>query len=289
MDTLKIAVVGVGGCGKNMAQQVKGRMENLETIAINTDRMSLKSSRVDKKVLIEASREMESVREAAKISRDLLKDVLKDKNLVFVIAGMGGATGTAASPVVAEVAKELGAVVIAVVTVPFKVETRERRRRAFEGLEELRRVADTVIVLENEILLKYFGDLPLSDGFVMMNELVAEALMGISELIKQSCLDLADLKAMMTGVGMLLVAEKTAAGLDYYPWLGANYRKAKCALVHLTAGPENTVEELSDFMEELTSELENANVVWSVRVEEGQKGIAAIVVVIGVDWNGSNE
>lgn len=95
---------------------------------------------------------------------------------------------------------------------------------AFEGLEELRRVADTVIVLENEILLKYFGDLPLSDGFVIMNELVAEAIMGISELIKQSCLDLAELKAMMIGVSMLLVAEKTAAGLDYYPWLGANYR-----------------------------------------------------------------
>lgn len=93
--------------------------------------MSFKSTRVDKKVLIEASRDMESVKEAAKISRNLLKDVLKDKNLAFVIAGMGGATGTAASPIVAEVAKELGAVVIALVTVPFKVETRERRRRGF--------------------------------------------------------------------------------------------------------------------------------------------------------------
>lgn len=302
-----IAFVGVGGAGNNTVNRIEtmGKIEGVETIAINTDRLHLDAIQADRKVLIGKSLTKglhaggipELGRKAAELSRDALKDILKDKDIVFITAGMGGGTGTGASPVIAEIAKKAGAIVIAMVSFPFEAESK-RRRRAVEGIEELRNVTDTVIVLENDKLLKYAGDLPLNEAFAVMDQLIAETVRGISETITQPSLvnlDFADLKTVL-GTGdfaMLLIGEtakeenKPVAVVHdalSHPWLEADCKGAKGALIRIIGGPELTMRETNDIVELLTYELDpNANIIWGARISEEYKGkISAIAIMTGI-------
>jgi cell division protein FtsZ len=300
----RIAIIGVGGAGNNSMNRLEnlGGLNGVDRIAINTDRLHLDSIACEKKVLIGKSvtRGLGSGglpdvgRKAAELDRDVLRDILEGKNFVFITAGMGGGTGTGATPVIAEVAKEAGAIVVAMVSFPFEVE-RRRREKAAEGIEKLRDATDTVIVLENDKLIKYAGNLPVNDAFKTMDMLIAGTIQGITETITQPSLvnlDFADLKAVMEagGVAVMLVGEtsksenKSEAVVEdafSHPLLEADYRGAKGALIHVTGGSDLTMKETNDIVELLTYELDrDANVIWGARIKEDWNGMAKVTAIM---------
>ncbi|MDP2845541.1 MAG: cell division protein FtsZ, partial [Candidatus Methanoperedens sp.] len=180
--TPKIVVVGCGGGGNNTVNRLYNiGIAGAETIAINTDKIHLDITQADKKILVGKSITRglgaggfpEVGKRAAELARGTLEEVLKDANLVFITAGMGGGTGTGVAPVVASIAKDQGAIVIGMVTSPFRVE-RARMVKAEEGLDELRNAADTVIVLDNNRLLDYVPNLPIDQAFSVMDQLISE-------------------------------------------------------------------------------------------------------------------
>ncbi len=178
----RIKIVGCGGAGNNTINRLFNiGVGSVETIAVNTDKQGLDMIKADKKILVGKSLTRglgaggfpEIGKRAAELARGTLQEVLKDADLVFVTAGMGGGTGTGTAPVVAQVAKEQGAIVVGMVSTPFKVE-RARIVKAEEGIADLRSAADTVIVLDNNRLLEYVPDLPLEQSFSVMDQLISE-------------------------------------------------------------------------------------------------------------------
>ena len=300
----QLAIVGVGGAGNNSMDRLEhlGGLNGVDRIAINTDKLHLDSISCEKKVLIGksltrglgAGGSPSIGRKAAELDKEELRGLLDGKNIVFLTAGMGGGTGTGASPLVAKLAKDAGAIVIAMVSFPFEAE-RIRRKRAAEGVEELRNASDTVIVLENEKLLKYTGNLPVNDAFKTMDLLIASTIQGITETITQPSLvnlDFADLKAVMAegGVAVMLVGEtkksenKPEAVVSdalSQPLLEVDYRGAKGALIHITGGSDLTMKETNDIVELLTYELDrNANVIWGARINDAYDGKARVTAIM---------
>jgi cell division protein FtsZ len=300
----RLAIVGVGGAGNNSMNRLEslGGLNGVDRIAINTDKLHLDSIRCEKKVLIGksltrglgAGGSPDIGRKAAELDKEELKGLLKRQNVLFLTAGMGGGTGTGAAPVVAEVAREEGAIVVAMVSFPFEAE-RIRRKKALEGIERLREVTDTVIILENDKLLKYAGNLPVNDAFKTMDMLIAETIQGIAETITKPSLvnlDFADFKAVMGegGVAVMLVGSTSKAENKpeavvqdalCHPLLEANYRGAKGALIHVTGGSDLTMKETNDIVELLTYELDSsANVIWGARINEDYNGRAKITAIM---------
>ncbi|MBE0516969.1 MAG: cell division protein FtsZ [Methanophagales archaeon] len=300
----QLAIIGVGGAGNNSMNRLEslGGLNGVDRIAINTDKLHLDSIKCEKKMLIGrsltrglgAGGSPDIGRKAAELDKEELRGLLKGKNFVFLTAGMGGGTGTGASPVVAEVAKEEGAIVVAMVSFPFEAE-RIRRKKAAEGIERLRDATDTVIVLENDKLIKYAGNLPVNDAFKTMDMLIAETIQGIAETITKPSLvnlDFADLKAIMEtgGVAVMLVGQTSKAENKpeavvqdalCHPLLEANYRGAKGALIHVTGGSDLTMKETNDIVELLTYELDSsANVIWGARINGDYNGKAKITAIM---------
>jgi cell division protein FtsZ len=300
----QIGIVGVGGAGNNSMNRLEslGGLNGVDQIAINTDKLHLDSIACKKKVLIGksltrglgAGGSPDIGRKAAELDKEELKGLLKRQNILFLTAGMGGGTGTGASPVVAEVAKEEGAIVVAMVSFPFEAE-RIRRKKALEGIKRLREVTDTVIILENDKLLKYAGNLPVNDAFKMMDILIAETIQGIAETITKPSLvnlDFADFKAVMGegGVAVMLVGqtsksenkpEAVVQDALCHPLLEANYKGAKGALIHVTGGADLTMKETNDIVELLTYELDpSANVIWGARINEDYNGKAKVTAIM---------
>ncbi|NMX21312.1 cell division protein FtsZ [ANME-1 cluster archaeon GoMg4] len=300
----QLAIVGVGGAGNNSMNRLEymGGLNGVSRIAVNTDKLHLDSIKCEQKVLIGksltkglgAGGSPDIGRKAAELDRDKLRGFLSKKNFVFLTAGMGGGTGTGATPVTADIAKEEGAIVVAMVSYPFEVE-RIRRKRAAEGIERLRESTDTVIVLENDKLIKYAGNLPVNDAFRTMDMLIAETIQGITETITQPSLvnlDFADLKAVMEagGVAVMLVGETTKSENKpeavvedalSHPLLEADYRGAKGALIHVTGGSDLTMKETTDIVELLTYELDpDANVIWGARINDDYNGKAKVTAIM---------
>jgi cell division protein FtsZ len=300
----QLAIVGVGGAGNNSMNRLEylGGLAGVSRIAVNTDKLHLDSIKCEKKILIGksltrglgAGGSPDMGRKAAELDKDKLREFVKGKNFVFLTAGMGGGTGTGAAPVVAEIAKEEGAIVVAMVSYPFEAE-RIRRKRAAEGIQRLREATDTVIVLENDKLIKYAGNLPVNDAFRTMDMLIAETIQGITETITQPSLvnlDFADLKAVMEagGVAVMLVGatgkseNKPEAVVEEalcHPLLEADYRGAKGALIHVTGGSDLTMKETNDIVELLTYELdEDANVIWGARINDDYNGKAKVTAIM---------
>ncbi|RLG26737.1 cell division protein FtsZ [Methanosarcinales archaeon] len=301
----QIIVVGCGGGGGNTINRLHAiGIAAAETIAINTDRVHLASIKANKRILIGkkltkglgAGGFPEVGRKAAETAKHELEQMLADANLVFITAGMGGGTGTGSAPVVAQIAKEQGAIVIGMVTSPFNVE-RERRVKAEEGLEELRQIADTVIVLENERLLNYVPNLPIDQAFSVMDQLIAVTVKSISETITQPSLiniDYADVQAIMKdgGVAVMLVGE--AKGQDKtnevlrqalnHPLLDINYSGATGCLLHVTGGPDMSLQEAEQIADALTYELDQrANVIWGARVSpDYEDKIQVLAIMTGI-------
>jgi len=301
----RILIVGCGGAGNNTVNRLYNMgVEGAETIALNTDKQHLDMIESDIKVLVGksitkglgAGGDPEVGRCATELGRRTLETLLKDTDLVFVTAGMGGGTGTGAAPIVAQIAKAHGAIVVAMVSTPFNVE-RARLIKAEEGLEELRRDADTVIVLDNNRLLDYVPNLPIDHAFSVMDQIIAETVKGISETITQPSLinlDYADVRTIMNsgGVAAMLVGESGSQDKARdvvreafnHPLLEVDFRGARGALIHITGGPDLTLKEAEEISKALTSQLDpNANVIWGARVQKGYEGrVRVMSIVTGV-------
>jgi cell division protein FtsZ len=301
----RILIVGCGGAGNNTVNRLYNiGVDGAETIALNTDKQHLDMIDADIKVLVGksitkglgAGGDPEVGRCATELGRRTLETLLKDTDLVFVTAGMGGGTGTGAAPIVAQIAKAHGAIVVAMVSTPFNVE-RARLIKAEEGLEDLRKDADTVIVLDNNRLLEYVPNLPIDHAFSVMDQIIAETVKGIAETITQPSLinlDYADVRTIMNsgGVAAMLVGESRSQDKARdvvreafnHPLLEVDFRGAKGALIHITGGPDLTLKEAEEIAKALTSQLDpNANVIWGARVQRGYEGrVRVMSIVTGV-------
>ncbi len=297
-----IKVIGVGGAGNNMVGWLyKKGIKGAEIIATNTDHQHLNITGADRKFLIgkDCTKGLgcggfpSKGAEAAQESLIQLKDSLRDSDMVFVCAGMGGGTGTGAAPVVAQVAKDTGAIVIGTVTMPFKIE-RARCDKAEFGLQQLRQVSDTVIVIDNNRLVQIAGNLPIQQAFAVANELVATMIKGIVETIAVPSLvnlDYADVKAIMSNGGVAAIGvgssdtnnrvEEAVKGALSNPLLDISYDGATGALIHVTGGPDMTLDEVSRIGEMVTESLDDdANVIWGARVSDEMKGKLTVMTII---------
>ncbi len=297
-----IKIIGSGGAGNNMVSWLyrKG-IKGAEIVACNTDQQHLRVSEADRKFLIgkDVTRGLgcggfpQKGAEAAKESLNEIKEVLRGADMVFICAGMGGGTGTGSAPVIAEVARDTGAIVIGTVTMPFKIE-RARVDKAEIGLEQLRNVSDTVIVIDNNRLVQIAGNLPVQQAFAVANELVATMIKGIVETIALPSLvnlDFADVKAIMKNGGVAAIGvgasdtnnrvEEAVKGALTNPLLDIDYHGATGALIHIIGGPDMTLEEVSRAGELVTETLdENANVIWGARITDDMKGKITIMTII---------
>ncbi|MBM3233256.1 MAG: cell division protein FtsZ [Candidatus Liptonbacteria bacterium] len=300
-----IKVFGIGGAGSNMATWLFNKGINGASIyAINTDALHLSITKADEKILIgkELTRGLgcggypAKGREAAKESLSELKKSASGADMVFVLTGMGGGSGTGASPVVAQLAKESGAVVIGVVTMPFECE-KARHDKAEFGLQELTEVVDTVIVIDNNRLVDIAGNLPMEQAFAVANELVSTMIKGIVETITLPSLinlDYADVSAIMKNgdVAVIGVGESdTTARVDEavrqaltHPLLDVDYKGATGALIHITCGPDFKLEEFAGVGELVTENIsQDAQVIIGARVnKEFANRVRVITIMTGV-------
>ena len=300
-----IKVFGCGGAGCNAITWLFNKGINGATIyGINTDALHLSITKADEKVLIgkELTRGLgcggypNKGREAAKESVSELKRAAGGADMVFVLAGMGGGTGTGSSPVVAQLAKESGAVVIGVVTMPFECE-KARVEKAEFGLQELTEVADTVIIIDNNRLVDIAGNLPMEQAFAVANELVSTMIKGIVETITLPSLinlDYADVSAIMKNgdVAVIGVGESdTTARVEEavkqaltHPLLDVDYKGATGALIHITCGPDFKLEEFAGVGELVTENISpDAQVIIGARVnKEFQNKVRVITIMTGV-------
>ena len=279
-----IKVIGCGGAGSNMINWLyKKGIRGAEIIATNTDQQHLNITEADKKFLIgkEITRGLgcggfpQKGAEAAKESIAEIKDSLKGAEMVFVCAGMGGGTGTGSAPVVAKVAKENDAIVIGTVTMPFNIE-RARIDKAEFGLQQLREVCDTVIVIDNNRLVAIAGNLPVQQAFAVANELISTMIKGIVETIAVPSLvnlDFADVKAIMTNGGVAAIGvgasdtknrvDEAVRGALANPLLEISYKGATGSLIQIEGGPDMTLDEVNRIGELVTENLDaDAYVLW---------------------------
>ncbi|MBR9677785.1 MAG: cell division protein FtsZ [Nanoarchaeota archaeon] len=300
-----IKVIGVGGAGNNMADWLyrKG-VRGAEIISANTDKQHLDAREADIKILIgkDVTRGLgaggypQKGEEAARESSQELKDALKNCDMLFLCAGMGGGTGTGAAAPIAKIAKEMGAIVIGVVTMPFKIE-KARIDKAEWGLKQLRQVSDTVIVIDNNRLVDFAGSLPIAQAFAVANELVATMIKGIVETIAIPSLvnlDFADVKAIMNGgdVSVIGVGESDTEGRVkeavnkalMNPLLDVSYEGSTGALIHICGGPDLTLEEVNQIGEMVTASLDpDAQVIWGARILDNMSGkLRVMTIVTGV-------
>ena len=302
MNQAKIRVIGVGGAGNNVVSWLyKKGIKGAEIIATNTDFQHLDVSGADRKFLIgkDCTRGLgcggypTKGTEAAQESLIQIKDCLKGSDMVFICAGMGGGTGTGAAPVVAQVAKDTGAIVIGTVTMPFNIE-RARCDKAEFGLQQLRQVTDTVIVIDNNRLVQIAGNLPIQQAFAVANELISTMIKGIVETIAIPSLvnlDYADVKAIMSNGGVAAIGvgssdtnnrvDEAVKGALSNPLLDIKYDGATGALIHITGGPDMTLDEVSRIGELVTESLDDdANVIWGARVSDDMKGKLTVMTII---------
>lgn len=297
-----IKVIGVGGGGNNMVNWLyKKGVKGAEIIAVNTDAQHLTVTDADKKFIIgkDLTRGLgcggfpQRGAEAAKESMQYIKEALKDADMVFVCAGLGGGTGTGAAPVIAKVAKDNGSIVIGTTTMPFKIE-RARIDKAEFGLQQLRQVSDTVIVIDNNRLVSIAGNLPVQQAFAVANELISTMIKGIVETIAVPSLvnlDYADVRTIMTDGGVAAIGvgasdtsnrvDEAVRGALSNPLLDISYQGATGAIIHIHGGPDLTLDEINRVGEQVTEAMDaDANVIWGARVTEDMKGRLTVMTII---------
>lgn len=306
-----IKVIGVGGGGGNAVQHMLGaKIEGVEFVCANTDSQALRSSTV-KTILqlggditkgLGAGANPDVGRQAALEDRDRINDVLDGADMVFITAGMGGGTGTGAAPIVAQIAKEMGILTVAVVTRPFAFEGRKRMEIASQGIKELSQYVDSLITIPNEKLLSVLGrDISLLNAFKAANDVLLGAVQGIAELITCPGLinvDFADVRTVMSEMGMAMMgtgrgkgpsrAKEAAEAAISSPLLeDINLAGARGILVNITSGADITMgefEEVGNTVKAFASD--NATVVVGTVIDEKMEGELRVTVVatgIGVD------
>lgn len=302
----KIFVVGTGGAGNNTVSRLTEiGIEGAGTISVNTDAQDLFYSNANQKILIGrekcgglgAGGEPEVGEESAEESEELIKEKLNGADMVFVTCGLGGGTGTGSAPVISKLAKKIGALTIAVATMPFSAEGLRRRENAETGLEKLQSAADTVIVIPNDKLLEVAPNLPINKAFMVADELLGRAVKGITELITKPglvSLDFADIRSIMKGSGMAMIGmgesdsgdraiESVHEALNS-PLLDLDISNAKGALINISGSSDLTLQEAEKVVQIVADELDpDANIIWGTQIQEDlDNTIRTTIVVAGV-------
>jgi cell division protein FtsZ len=302
----RIKVIGVGGGGNNTLDRIAEiGVEGAHIIAINTDAQDLIETKADKKILIgkELTKGLGAGavprvgEEAAREQEGEIKDALKDSDMIFITCGLGGGTGTGAAPVVAEMAKKTGSLVVGVVTVPFSMEGSRRYENGMIGLEKMEKFVDTLIVIPNEKLLEIAPNLPLHTAFKLADEVLTNAVKGITELVTRNGLinlDFADIKNVMTEAGMAMIglgesdsenrADESVERALNNPLLDVDMKNATGALVNVTGGSDMTLEDARRIVAKISETLEeDAKIIWGAQImEDLNKVIKTMVVITGV-------
>jgi cell division protein FtsZ len=304
----RIKVLGIGGAGGNaINDMIKSNMVGVDFIAANTDSMSLERSLASVKIQLGTSvtrglgagGNPEIGREATKEEAERVKQVLQGADMVFIAAGMGGGTGTGGGPIVAEISREVGALTVAVVSKPFEFEGKMKTRLAEKGIEELRRVADTIITIPNDRLFSLGAkNSRTTDIFSMANEVLGAAVRGISDLIMVPGfvkVDFADVRTIMREGGMALMGTGIASGSARaseaahkaisHPLLGdMSIRGARGILINITSSQDFSMDELREICTIVQEEAhDEALIKWGLVYEDGlDEEIRVTVIATGI-------
>ena len=309
MNSAKIKVIGIGGAGGNAVNtMISCNLKGVDFIAANTDSQALGASHSPIKIQIGAEvtkglgagSDPDVGKRSAIETKDALKDTLAGADMVFITAGLGGGTGTGGAPIVAEIAKELQILTVAVVTKPFLFEGKKRNMQAEEGIEELRKIVDTLIVVPNQRLLSLGGkNLSLLEAFKKADDILYHAVKGISDLIMVPGLinlDFADVKNIMSEMGMALMGTGISSGENRAieaaqraissPLLEDNtIQGAHGILLNITGGPDMTLFEINEASSLIQSEAhEDANIIFGTVVDENM-GDEIRITVIATGFN----
>ncbi len=305
-----IFVVGCGGAGGNTISRMQEvGIKGAKLTAVNTDAQDLLESKADKKVLIGkkllkglgAGSNPDVGESAAKESKQDIKGALRKADLVFVTCGLGGGTGTGSAPIVSEISQNIGALTVAVVTLPFTVEGRTRVENALKGLARLKKSTDTIIIIPNDKILEVAPDLPIDEAFGVADEILTNAVKGIVELITKPGLvnlDFADLKTILKNGGAALIGlgesqtEKTieTRALEAVedaltsPLLDVDISQAKRALINVMGGKDLTIKEAEMVVESVASRIHpESHVIWGATIDKEIKDgkVRVMVVVAG--------
>ncbi|MEM3091081.1 MAG: cell division protein FtsZ [Candidatus Pacearchaeota archaeon] len=302
----KIKVVGVGGGGGNSLSRMREiGIKGGELIAANTDAQDLLYTNADQKILIGkeltqglgAGSNPKVGEEAAKESESEIKKKLLGGDMIFITCGLGGGTGTGAAPVIANIAKKQGALTIGVVTLPFTIEGKKRIENAMNGLEKMESIVDTLIVIPNDKLLELAPELPLQTAFKIADEILTNAVKGITELVTTTGLvnlDFADIKAIMSDGGVSLIgmgeSDSTNRAIEAIekainnPLLDVDISNATGALVNIIGGPDMSLDECKSIIETLGNKLSpDAKLIWGAQISaDMDKSIRVLLIVTGV-------
>ena len=302
MSSAKIKVIGIGGAGGNAVNtMISYNLKGVDFIAANTDAQALGASSSPIKIQIGAEVTNPDVgRRSAIETKDMLKNSLEGADMVFITAGLGGGTGTGGAPIVAEISKEMEILTVAVVTKPFLFEGKKRNQQAEEGIEELRKIVDTLIVVPNQRLLSLGGkSLSLLEAFKKADDILYHAVKGISDLIMVPGLinlDFADVKSIMSEMGMALMGTGIASGdcraveaaqrAISSPLLEDNtIQGAHGILLNITGGPDMTLFEINEASSLIQSEAhEDAHIIFGTVVDENM-GDEIRITVIATGFN----
>jgi len=304
----KIKVIGVGGGGSNAVNRmIESGVQGVEFITVNTDAQALHLSKSETRIQIGgkltrglgAGANPEVGKKAAEESRDQIEEVLKGADMVFVTAGMGGGTGTGAAPVIAEIAKDLGALTVGVVTRPFTFEGRRRSTHAMTGIDALKEKVDTLIVIPNDRLLEIVDkNTPMLEAFREADNVLRQGVQGISDLIATPGLinlDFADVKTIMTERGSALMGIGIATGENRAadaakkaicsPLLESSIEGAKGVLMNITGGTNLSLYEVNEAADIVASSSDpEVNMIFGAVINEDLKDeIIVTVIATGFD------
>ena len=305
----KIKVVGIGGGGNNAVASMitTGKIKGVEFVAINTDSQALLNNPATVKIQIGenltkglgSGADPEVGHQAAEESREKLKELLIDTDMVFITAGMGGGTGTGGAPIIAELAKEAGALTVAVVTKPFAFEGIRRMSVAEDGIEELKGKVDTLIIIPNQKLMDVVDKkMTLQEAFRVADSVLGQGVQGISDLITVPGLinvDFADVRAIMTDAGTALMGVGVGTGENRAqiaartaissPLLEVKIDGARGILFNITGGSDLTMNEVSEAAEMISSHADpDANIIFGATIDEAMGDqIKISVIATGFD------
>ncbi|GAC1577449.1 MAG: cell division protein FtsZ [Candidatus Dormibacteria bacterium] len=299
----RVVVVGVGGGGSNAVNRmIRSRLKGVQFVAVNTDHQALQNCEAQYKIHIGrkltrglgAGGDPNRGSEAAEESREELSALLKDTDMVFVTAGMGGGTGTGAAPVVAEIARQAGALTIGVVTKPFRFEGAHRMRNAELGIETLQSRVDTLITIPNERLMQVIDKkTSMVDAFKVADDVLRQGVQGISDLIALPGLinrDFADVKAILNGQGAALMgigfgsgdtrAADAARDAVASPLLETTIAGAKGILLNITGGPDLTLYEVNEAAQLVSESADpDAQIIFGTVIDDHMNGEVKITVI----------
>ena len=299
----KIKVIGVGGAGNNILKRLyHRRITGVQTIALNTDAIHLNNCQADTRKVLGATithgrgtgGDPHLGKRCAEEDEATLRNTLSDSDMVFIIAGMGGGTGTGCSPIIANYAKETDALVVGVAVLPFKEEGSRRRNTAIEGLQELKDSCHCVIELDNEKINEIKnGDYPMKKAFGVMSDLVAETVQSLAEVVTEPStinVDFADLRKIIEAGGNAKVLYGDSEGSDpgsvldsvlNNPLLGSHYKGAEAVLLHVAAGSEFSLNNCHEVLSALKYDLsDDVNLIWGLRTDESMGASVKVVMLV---------